>query len=488
MARPWCVLVFFCACAAAQSVDGTVINAVTNFGIGGLKVDVFQGGTILSATTDNQGKFHLENLKDGSWTVQCLSTGYGSRPARFTVANGTSAKVELKLTPTPHLTGRVLDDSKSPVPKATIILLSPVFSYVGATDDTGKFDLHESLPPGEYILSATAPPGLRLPDPGKDSGRVLAWAHTYYPASLLPEGAAKLSLKPGTDVLGLELKLLAVPTHTIKGVCLNPNGSPAQNVKITRTEGRPYPIAETVTTNAEGAWEFAAVVDGEWNLGAQSSELQASEWIEMGGHDVERVTLRLTAPFAVTSKVEIEAPQTMTVPRMPSISLTPHFSRSGMGTALILLGTLRMDKLYPGLYSISAPRPPQPFYLDAIRVDGIEPNTREIELSGPATITAVYKINGGQVRGTVEGCTEGSVWLIPQDAAKRHAFWHAEPCLKDGHYEAKSIRPGEYYAVPASGEFPRAWIYGIFEQPVLDRATKVTVRAGETTSLDLRLY
>jgi hypothetical protein len=486
MTRLWCVFAFSCACAAAQSVDGTVLNSVTNFGIGGLTVHVMQGGTVLSATTDNQGKFHLDNLKEGSWTVQSLFVGFGSRPARFTVVNGTPAQVELKLTPRPHLTGRVLDSNGSPVPKATVIALSPVFSYSGATDDVGKFDLHDSLPPGEYILWATAPAGMKLPDPETDSGRVLAWARTYYPASLLPEGAAKLSLKAGVDVLGLELKLMAVPTHTIRGVCLNPNGSPAQNVKITRGPGRPYPIAETVTSNAEGAWEFAAVVDGEWNLGAQSGELQASEWIDMGGHDLERVTLRLGGPFAVTSKVEVEAPQGVTVPRMPSITLTPHFSKSGMDTALIVMGTVRMDKLYPGLYAISAPRPPQPFYLDAIRVDGIEPTTREIELSGPATITAVYKINGGAVRGTFEGCTEGSVWLIPQEAAKRHAFWHAEPCLTDGRYEAKSIRPGEYYAIPESGEFPRAWIYGIFEQPLLDRATKVTVRAGETTSLDLR--
>jgi hypothetical protein len=487
MTRLWCVFAFSCACAA-QSVDGTVVNSVTNIGIGGLTVNVMQGSTVLSATTDIQGKFHLDNLKVGSWTLQCLSMGYGSRPALFTVANGTPAQVELKLTPKPHLTGRVLDSSGNPVPKATVIAVSPIFSYSGAADDLGKFDLHDSLPPGEYILSATAPPELKLPDPEKNSGRVLAWARTYYPASLLPEGAAKLSLKAGVEVLGIELKLMAIPTHTLTGVCLNPNGSPARNVKITRGPGRPFPISETVTSNGEGAWEFSAVVDGEWNLGAQSGELQASEWIEMAGHNLERVTLRLAAPFAVTSHVEIESPQGVTVPRMPGITLTPHFSRSGMETALILLGTVRLEKLYPGLYGIAAPRPPRPFYLDSIRVDGIEPTTREVELSGPSTITAVYKTNGGAVRGTIEGCTEGSVWLIPQETAKRHAFWHAEPCLNDGHYEATAIRPGEYYAVPASGEFPRAWIYGIFEQPVLDRATKVTVRAGETTSLDLRLY
>jgi hypothetical protein len=486
MTRLLCPVMLWCACAAAQTVDGAVVDSATNIGIGGLTVSVMQGSTVLSATTDNQGKFHLDNLKEGSWTVQCLSKGYGSRPARFTVSNGTPVQVELKLTPRPHLTGRVLDSSGNPVPKATVIVISPIFSYSGATDDVGKFDLHDSLPPGEYILSATAPPGLKLPDPEKDSGRVLAWARTYYPASLLPEGAAKISLQAGTEVLGLELKLISVPTHTMRGLCLYTDGSPAQNVKITRGPGRPYPIAETVTSNDEGAWAFAAVADGEWNLGAQSGELQATEWIEIGGHDLERVTLRLAAPFAVTSKVEIEAPQGVTIPRMPSITLTPHFSRSGMDTALIVMGTVRMEKLFPGLYSISAPRPPRPFYLDAIRVDGIEPATREIELSGPATITAVYKINGGAVRGTVECCTEGSVWLIPQEAAKRHAVWHAEPCLKDGHYEATAIRPGEYYAVPASGEFPRAWIYGIFEQPLLDRATKVSVRAGETTSLDLR--
>jgi hypothetical protein len=187
MTRLWCVFAFSCACAAAQSVDGTVLNSVTNFGIGGLTVHVMQGGTVLSATTDNQGKFHLDNLKEGSWTVQSLFVGFGSRPARFTVVNGTPAQVELKLTPRPHLTGRVLDSNGSPVPKATVIALSPVFSYSGATDDVGKFDLHDSLPPGEYILWATAPAGMKLPDSETDSGRVLAWARTYYPAACCPK-------------------------------------------------------------------------------------------------------------------------------------------------------------------------------------------------------------------------------------------------------------------------------------------------------------
>ncbi|HWD00675.1 MAG TPA: carboxypeptidase regulatory-like domain-containing protein [Candidatus Sulfopaludibacter sp.] len=487
MAKLWMALVL-CQSAAAQSVDGTVVNTVTNIGIPGLKVNVAQGTTFHSVTTDSQGKFHLDDLKEGTWIVRSETTSYGFRPARFAIANGTPATVELKLTPQPKISGHVVDGKGVPVPKATIRLLSPIYSYTGAADADGKFDIHDNLPPGEYLLSATAPQGLKPPDSEKDVGRILAWARTYYPASLLPEGAAKIPLKAGAEVLDLEVKLMAVAAHSIRGVCLNPDGSPVANIKITLGEGRPYPIVQTVTSNAEGAWEFPAVTDGEWNLATKSGELQASQWIDMTGHDLERLALRLSAPFAVTAKIEAEAPQGMPVPRMPSIALAPHVARTGLEGALIAQGMVRMDKLYPGLYSISAPLPPQPFYLDSLRVDGAEITTREVEFSGPATITVGYKLNGGAVRGTVEGCTEGSVWLVPQEPARRFAFFRFAPCLNAGRYEVAATRPGEYYALAVAGEFPRPWIFGIFDQALLDRATRVTVRAGETTAADLRLY
>jgi hypothetical protein len=64
-----------------------------------------------------------------------------------------------------------------------------------------------------------------------------------------------------------------------------------------------------------------------------------------------------------------------------------------------------------------------------------------MELSGAASILLTYKTNGGGVRGTVEGCPNG---------------------------------------------FPRSWLFGIFDQTLLNLSAKITVRVGEATSADLR--
>jgi hypothetical protein len=66
-------LAILCACAAAQTVEGTVVNSVTNIGIPGIKVEIAQGKT---AITDPQGRFVFEDLHDVAWTIHYSSVDY----------------------------------------------------------------------------------------------------------------------------------------------------------------------------------------------------------------------------------------------------------------------------------------------------------------------------------------------------------------------------------------------------------------------------
>ena len=496
MAKAW-LAILFCACAAGQSVDGTVVNSVTNAGIGGLKLDLVQGSTAVSISTDSFGKFHAENLKEGSWTVRWQLPEYTGRPARFTIANGTPAKVELKLTPKPRVSGHVVDGNGHPVPKASIILISKSSMYAYPTDDSGAFDLSESLVPADYVVSVTPPSGMRPPDPEPDSGRALGWARTYYPGSVLPEGAATIPLHAGVEIRDLEVKLMTVPAHTIHGVLLQPDGSPAPKVKVTLGQGRPFPTAQMVESAEDGSFQFTNVIDEEWNISAVSSDLQASQWIEMSGRDMERLTLRLSPPFTVTGRVVLETPQGFPAPRVPAMHIHSHVPRTtlemalggpGVAAKMEADGGFTIEKTYSGSYSIQPGNAVPPYYLDSIRVNGAEMSTLETDLTPGASISVTYKMNGGTVRGTLEGCTEGSVWLVPQELARRYNYFRFAPCLEQGHYEFKAVRPGEYYALPVIDDLPRPWLFGVFEQVLLDRATKVTVRAGETTAVDLRPY
>ena len=80
MRKAVCVLILWAAGAAAQSVEGTVVDSVTGNGIPGVKVDLVAVSAAVesddpgppgaqpaaySTTTDEQGYFRLEGVKAG---------------------------------------------------------------------------------------------------------------------------------------------------------------------------------------------------------------------------------------------------------------------------------------------------------------------------------------------------------------------------------------------------------------------------------------
>ena len=94
------------------------------------------------------------------------------------------------------------------------------------TDASGKFEQHVQ-PPGRYSVWVTPPAGIKPPKPEPGSDQVRVWTPVYYPGVTLPEAASRIAVHPGDRISGIELKLLAVPAHVVRGMLLNPDGTPA---------------------------------------------------------------------------------------------------------------------------------------------------------------------------------------------------------------------------------------------------------------------
>ncbi len=514
MAKLICLLIFPVA-LAAQIVEGTVVNSATGSPLPGVKVNLITEGVVAYSTvTDQQGHFLFDHVQDGVYLADYSAADYNFEPGsaprleRFQVAAGASpVKLEARMTPLARLSGRVVDGRGKPVPGALVWVTGPSSSMVSHADKNGKFDLHQFMLAGAYTLSAAPPPG--LPPPDAEPGHIFNWTRTYYPGVTDPEAAAKITLLPGGVVSDLELKILAVPAHPVRGVLLNPDGSSAPNVEISL--GPELDNQLHAKSQSDGAFEFPAVVDGEWNFaaeveaGAGGVKLRASQWFEMAGHQIEGVKLRLAAPFALRGKVLVEAPDGAPAPRVPGVILSPHVGRSfrevlpdnGILTAAApgspnarpdAAGDFTFPAVYPGTYRILPSNPPPGYYLDSIRLGESEPSTPEVEISsGAAWLTLVYKANGGAVRGAVENCASGGVVLVPQDPAmRRPGFLHSHACNANSHYSLDALRPGNYYVVALSGNTLNPWYRVRVDNTLLDQASSVTIRAGETTSLDLR--
>lgn len=80
---------------SAGTIEGKVLSAATGKGVEKLTI-VTVPGTV-SATTDAEGKYKLDNLPIGLYTVKASGTGYNTASAKVAVIAGKSAAVNLSL-------------------------------------------------------------------------------------------------------------------------------------------------------------------------------------------------------------------------------------------------------------------------------------------------------------------------------------------------------------------------------------------------------
>jgi hypothetical protein len=274
---------------------------------------------------------------------------------------------------------------------------------------------------------------------------------------------------------------------------------------------------------AKARFEFKGVADGEWRLGAARDMLRAGTWIDIAGKDIERVKMTLAAPFTLRGRVVSEAPDGTPALQSLLVSVVPHAGSRHRDSAPLMsfmlmppptgslqaakaqqrmvgafllneelavsadadgAGNFNLPDVYAGGYRIAARIPPAPYYLDSIRMGEIDVASAEVEFSsGAAPITVVYRANGGSVSGSVEKCDSGTVLLVPVEPERqRFGFLHSSRCDKNGRYQIGAVRPGDYYALPFTGNGTAPSLDASLYGP----SNRITVRAGETTMVDLR--
>jgi hypothetical protein len=506
MARILCLLLASIALAAAQTVEGVVTNPVTGRALDWVKVELQQDGkTACSTTSDAEGRFSITGVKDGAYKVRYSSDGFfvaGSGP-RDTApvqihAGGAPVRVEGHMIPHSRIAGRVIDARGDPVVKARVELTTLTAFWTAGTDAKGNFELGFLIPGNfNYVLAVSAPRDWKAPGPDPDTKQPRDWAQTFYPGVVFRAQATPLQLRPGGDMLGLEIKLLAVATHAVRGVLLGPDGAPVPKGAVSMWEASSWrEAAYHAEAKSDGTFEFPAIVDGDWRLSATLSshdvELLAHEWIELKGGDREDLKLRLNPPFTLSGKVIAETRPGAPSPGAPDVLLIKQ--RGGRilleGQSIFSAhpdpdGSFHFGNLYPGTYRISAATPARPLYLDEIRL-GASPVDGEVELTGgQAELTIVYKSNGGTVRGTVEDCGTGQVWLISQAKQQLRLFGACDAAaFGPSRFEISAVPPGEYYAL-AVPEY-ELWSHPM-DAAFFQKAVRITVRAGETSQATLTL-
>jgi hypothetical protein len=467
------------------------------------------------AEADIHGHFSID-VPAGAYNAQYSATGYfddaqapwrATEPPPFQVNPGPNAsKLEGRLMRLGGIAGRVIDTRGKPVKGANIELSqSGANVMIVNTGADGTFDLRGRLLPGSYLLAVYPHRNLAPPDREAGEEGALAWATTYYPRAPTPETASRIVLRPGVEMLGLEVKLLALPAHAVRGVLLNPDGSPAPKTPIALGPmSRPALTVEwnedepgvglQAESGPDGAFEFPAVVAGEWQVGAQVGQgetaTHAAQWIEMADRDLE-IKLKLQTPFVLDGKVTIERSKDA-APDMPFIWLVTAREQTGVLDSREYVsrtnetGALRYSHVIPGRYHVAAPSLPG-YYLDSIRVGGAQVGPFVELAAGSGSLEVVYKQHPGTVRGEVKDCDSCRMMLVAEDPELR---W-AQPartveCDEKGRYELASLRPGRYLAIAFRNDPDRPFWRPVFHEGLVNQASTVTLREGETATADLR--
>ena len=293
----------------------------------------------------------------------------------------------------------------------------------------------------------------------------------------------------------------------IRGVVLDASGNPVPKVSVT-VEGHARPSLHQ-DSRSDGTFDFPSVVDGECRLSTMADrdgvKLRAVQWIQAKGHDLENVELRLTSPFSIQGKIVMEAPEGAPAPKPPGVTVRSADMFSGFDSHLAGIGFFdgradgkggfTIDNLYPGSYQILPAPPPAPYYLDSIRFGARDAAGSNVEiLPGDLPLTVTYRLNGGTIRGTAEGCATGQVVLIPQDPAlRRDGFIRRTGCGQNGRFEITAVRPGEYYGLavvapagPRLSDFSAGPpLAAGLEQNLVNQSIRITIRSNEATLADL---
>ena len=299
MTKPLAIFILFASCAAAQMVQGNIINSGTSAGIPRVAVHLEpvsgSDDEPYDTVTDELGHFAFARIKPGTYQFSWFSPSYLATeapafPQIHVTAGGDPLKLEGRMNALATLSGRVVDGNGNRVTNALVGIAGRSAKIMATTDAEGKFEQHVPQP-GRYSLAVTPPAGIKPPQPERGSDQARVWTPVYYPGVTSWEAASKIVVHPGEQIAGIELKLLPVPAHAVRGMLLNPDGTPAGNVTVAlnidearlgpKEQGRP---AYGAKTDSDGAFQFPPIADGDWRIAAEIQRggvtLRALQWIE----------------------------------------------------------------------------------------------------------------------------------------------------------------------------------------------------------------
>jgi hypothetical protein len=505
-------------------VEGIVTEQGTTTTLQGVTVRLVPEGkgtnAARNATTDETGKFRFENVPSGRHELLAERSGFAKLkrtggPALLRVDAGQTLKdIRIQLLKLPAITGRVLDDKGAPMRGVKVAAVK--LAYTGAfatlrtcigysnaaiTGDNGEYRLY-GLEPGTYYVNA-APKMTTEPNGDPRCARV------YYPNAFDPMAAVPLTLKAGTDVTGIDIRIVEPPLHTVTfKVDMPPSPSPFPfrlQVSIVRLPGNgiraPEYMGDVGTFNnniytspglARGTYEiqFGGAAGSLFMSTGSSGRMN----VTVEDRDVDAGTLVIHEPVTVAGKFTAEG----TVPNnwklgnlgVGFLPLDPRDQYAVMGNRVQDDGSfVSTTPVGDGRYQFYMSGLVEDLYLASAIVNGRNLLDGGLVIDGTAPPPVQMTIrNGGRVDGVVrnakdEPVSESLVALIPpQNLRGNTLLFKSQATDQEGRFSFRGVAPGEYLLLAWEEVEAGATRNSEFLKEFETRGTRVTVTAGSTTT------
>ena len=306
-----------------SKVSGRLTNSVTNEPVRKAQVSLHPDDptrTVYTVATDAEGKFHVDNVDPGRYTVEGVKEGFvrpdGPEIAIDLKAGKDASDVNLKLTPQGIIAGRVLDDEGEPVSGLMVMpmhsayvnghkQLVPVMNGMPTqTNDLGEYRL-SGLAPGRYYVHSTAHKLVDIQTGGEkaeDKEPQEALIPVFFPNAPDAASASQVEVGAGAEVRGIDLRLKKARAQNISGKVLDAAGNPMKSgiLMLYRRETgimSILPAGTVMLLGQKGEFEIRGVAPGEYNFmamaGTDPSSLTLVSRLEVNDQPLKDVVMRV---------------------------------------------------------------------------------------------------------------------------------------------------------------------------------------------------
>lgn len=534
--------------------------------------------------TGSDGRFAFREMARGNYTITVNKGGFvagaygqtrpGGQTLPLTMADGERRDdIVIRLWRHAAITGTVVDESgerqvgvQVRAYRRAVVAGRRRFVPSGSalTDDRGIYRI-STLLPGDYIVG-TAPRQTSVPlsltrdvQPGSAEGQVAAelagsgaplvvrdavymlgrgaatpaapeggrfavYPPAFHPYAPAGDPASVISLQPGQEHDGADIRLTPVATVGVSGSVIGPDGpvtvAPLRLVPAATLEMPMATDGLTAITDRRGAFSFAAVPSGHYLLQLSRGRVSFSPvtpgasredrsviWVDLplsvGTEDIESMVVQAQPGLRVGGRVEFEGDPARALGSLPGIRIAIEPVDIPPGTPVPpfiarpdRFGEFTSPGLPGGRYYVRIPNSPAGWMFKSATLEGRDVADTPITLTADApnvviTFTDRWSGLNGRVHSVRASAGDTTVIVFPGDTdmwgssglmPRRLRSARATP---SGEYSF-NLPPGDYYVLAVPEDQSADWQDAVFLEAASRVAVRVRIGEGERKTQDLR--